>query len=90
MKTGIEIIAKERQEHFDKHGFTLEGDLVYDKGELASCATAILQQDVSIWPWNPDFLIKHIFRKTRQEQLAIAGSLVAAEIDRLNHYLTIP
>lgn len=82
MKTGIELIAIERQEQIEKHGYTTENDRVYDNNQLSDFATAILQEDASWYPWNKTLWV-HIKRKPKIEQLAIAGALIAAEIDRL-------
>ncbi|CCH54463.1 hypothetical protein BN8_03635 [Fibrisoma limi BUZ 3] len=97
MKTGIELIAKEREEHTTKHEWTPEHDDQQDQSQLATAAVAVLLMDThvdiwvgsgetafSVWPWkeiDPWFI--NIQKKSRIDQLAVAGSLIAAEIDRL-------
>jgi hypothetical protein len=45
MKSGIELIAEERQEQIKKHGRTLEKDIVQnDKGQLMQGASLLLQK----------------------------------------------
>jgi len=84
MQTGIELIAKERQEQIDKHGYTPEKDKHYTKKELIHVATAILNKEPSFWPhsWSIEKYNK-ICSKPKKERLAIAGALIAAEIDRV-------
>ena len=79
---GIDKIAKERKEQIEKHGYTVENDLRYVKGQLLMAATAIIQVDDEHWPtdWDKGQYEK-IMAKPRTDQLAIAGALVAAEID---------
>lgn len=84
MKTGIELIAKEREEQLGKHNFDKEWDSLHVDGELLDFAVSIIEQDVDKYPWNPTLFV-HIKRKDRIEQLSIAGALIAAEIDRLNN-----
>lgn len=79
-KTGIELIAQERKEVIEKNYGNF--DLEYTNQELLRAAKAIMFQDIILWPWNKT-LFPHYMRKTRIEQLAIAGQFVAAEIDRL-------
>lgn len=112
MKTGIELIAVERQRQVEKEGWTPEHDDEHDDDSLTFAAvcyalprefqpmkTKTDQEDVSggrgdcpvwgpvkyrvpkLWPdswhgvwWNP---------KNRIHDLARAGALIAAEIDRL-------
>lgn len=98
MKTGVELIAQERDEQINKHGFSIEKDKeFYQEKELLSAALCCLFQDESLfldqdtpahpadyWPGNwDDKFLDNISRKNRIEQLQIAGALIAAEIDRL-------
>jgi hypothetical protein len=92
MRTGIELIAEERQEQIKKHGFTIE----YDKNLYSDENSHRVHSDLayaalhSLWPngtfypsgWNEWFKDK-ISKKTYKERLIIAGALIAAEIDRL-------
>lgn len=93
--TGIEIIAAERQRQIDVEGWTPEHDDTHVKGELALAAYAYALPECerpgvwdmhgtftpSGWPWEPS-----LFKPTpddRVRELAKAGALIAAEIDRL-------
>lgn len=96
MKSGHELIAAERQEHQSKHGYDLDHDLyVNSENELPRAATIIIDaehNDIDDWrrlEWNEKMYLK-IINKSRVEQLAIAGSLIAAEIDRLQALTTTP
>ena len=95
--TGIKMIAAERKRQIDEEGYTLDHDSSHVDGELAflACYYAqpcmMIRRDVSgdrfiIHPdefrhetgWNvPD---RH--QHDRNRQLAIAGALIAAELDR--------
>ena len=93
---GIDWIKEERQEQIEKHGFDAEHD---DKGFNANSemlqAAGYLMGEVArgknlsdtFWvdfpqPWNLDFK-KKFDQKSDIEKLAVAGALVAAEIDRM-------
>lgn len=91
MKTGIELIAAERQEQIEKHGFDAKHDERYNDpnahhthGDLAYAATHALWPGANFYPpkWDTWFA-KKIATKTYKERLIIAGALIAAEIDRL-------
>lgn len=112
METGIELIAKERQEQIDKHGFCKNHDTIHEEQDLSYNA-AILASPVILyyqaedlanqvtfqkcfpyesWKLPPpntsgNVLIDNIklSKKKRIKQLVVAGALIAAEIDRLNH-----
>lgn len=79
---GVDKIAQERKEQIEKHGYTVENDCRYVEGQLLMAATAIIQVDDDHWPadWNRAEYLK-IMAKPRADQLAIAGALIAAEID---------
>lgn len=95
MKTGIELIAQERQEQIDKHGRTIERDVRENSmGELSDAASILCLYDwgcngdldmVERMPehWNRKICLK-MLNKTYRERLIIAGALIAAELDRLN------
>ncbi len=86
MKTGIELIAAERQEQIEKHGITtLSDSVINDNYELRRGAIALLENDKSVFSkfWNPTKCNKMI-EKDYRERLIIAGALIAAEIDRIN------
>ena len=90
--TGIELIAKEREEQIEKHGHTIESDAtIYDGQELAvaACALAYPHHYANGFDDFPEFwdreLIAKMVQKTYKERLIIAAALIAAEIDRLIH-----
>ena len=96
MKTGIEIISEERQRQLLGEGWTSEHDDEHHKGELAFAAKeyaqyaafqSIIEYDEKLkyfvpylWPWDETWWkpSNDIVRN-----LAKAGALIAAEIDRL-------
>lgn len=108
MKTGIELIADERQRQIEVEGWTPEHDAKHTGNQIAmaaacyaspvplraqievpcGCRSGMCQHIafgkhmwVGAWPWSAqwDKRAKH----DRLRQLAIAGALIAAEIDRL-------
>jgi len=83
-KTGIELIAQERQEQIEKHGWSLDRDQDYADGQLKQAALYCLAPHIFGWPngWIIRFKDK-VDNKTKIEQLTVAGALIAAEIDRL-------
>jgi len=92
-KTGIELIAKERSEHFTKHNRTIEYDINnnhnFQLGEAACnlCYEAIEEIDCRHTPpvdWDLKIWQK-MCDKPYQERLVIAGALIAAELDRINN-----
>lgn len=97
MKTGIELIAEERQRQIKKEGWTAEHDVEHKEGELANAAAYYAMTEdmidfidnewgndmhLHIWP----FELKWLKRtpENRVRELQKAGALIAAEIDRLN------
>jgi len=84
MKTGIELIAQERQEQIEKHGWDLKSDQDYSKNELIKAALFCLNSNNFEWPfyWDEKFRNK-ILDKDKIGQLKVAGAFIAAEIDRL-------
>jgi hypothetical protein len=95
-KTGIELIAEERQKQIDKHGFTGEHYANhpewYDNQQLQYAATTLLMHEfeevVDTKDNLPDGWDQEWFddlnSRTRKERLIIAAALIAAELDRLN------
>jgi hypothetical protein len=102
MKTGIEIIANERLRQIEQEGYSIEDDKKHNSdGQLAKAACAYLyapflkntyrfghQVPIGFWPeywkasaWKPT-------PNDRIKELAKAGALIAAEIDRLNNQTT--
>jgi hypothetical protein len=86
-KTGIDLIAEEREEHFKKHKLSvLEDSLKNTDKELIVAVKAILDEQPSTmsFPRNWDnAVVAKMANKSYKERLIIAGSLIAAEIDRL-------
>jgi hypothetical protein len=94
---GLELISKERQRQIDEKGCTAEHDDQWVKGELSDAAAcyALSKKDRELdvlvcdsvqyllprlWPWLCEFKPTP---KTRIRELAKAGALIAAEIDRI-------
>lgn len=90
---GIELIARERKEQIEKHGFSVVDDAIYyENQELRNAAMFALTADEKYYPDNWESWFKKKMRTKRQsmeplefdiERLKIAGALIAAEIDRL-------
>lgn len=92
MKTGIELIAEERQRQIDVEGWTSEHDDAYKYEELAIAASIYADapgrrelygfKEIPVgWPWSDPW-----WKPTpndRIRELVKAGALIAAEIDRL-------
>ena len=89
MKTGIELIAEERQKQIEKHGRTVELDVKQNhKRQLrdATMKLICITAKISDPPIDWNFSIWDKMRnKPIKERLIIAGALIAAELDRLNH-----
>lgn len=86
MKTGIELIAEERQEQIEKHGYTIKKDQGYINGQLISAAIFSLMPNNDLIKWPEHWSQKHkyiIKAKDRIGKLKVAGAFIAAEIDRL-------
>lgn len=91
MKTGIEIIAAERLRQIDVEGWDNDHDVLANSDEqLAEAAALYALPEIrrvyeynvnNLWPWD-----KKWWKPTpddRVRELAKAGALIAAEIDRL-------
>lgn len=91
--TGIELIAQERAEQIEKHGFSIEGDIKYNRfNQLIEGAMILMRsnpkmKDIPI-RWEKE-VWKKMINKPRKERLVIAGALIAAEIDRENNYVKL-
>jgi hypothetical protein len=96
--TGLDLIAAERKRQIEEEGFDAEHDSQHDDGGLAFAACyyamprplALLRDDISIalypnafWPSSLDYMWAKRGSKTRLQHLAVAGALIAAEIDLL-------
>jgi len=91
MKTGIEIIADERKRQVESEGWTSEHDDQYVEEQLAEAAASYALPP--LWRTSPDRIpITWPFHNRwwkptpddRLKELAKAGALIAAEIDRIN------
>lgn len=82
----IEQVAIERLEQIEKHGWTQEIDLNYEKKELRDAALYAMTLDPRWWPigWSEHFRQK-IYAKTRKQRMVVAAALLCAEIDRLDN-----
>jgi hypothetical protein len=88
MKTGIELIAAERQEQIMKHHRSTKYDVNYNTDAQLRIGAVRLQQDRNDAEppdgWDTA-LWEKIIAKPLKERLIIAGALIAAEIDRLQY-----
>lgn len=92
MKTGVELIAEEREKQIKKHGYNVSHDYDYKDKELLYAALAYLKQSIfgnalqtesyafEDWPWD----MKYWHNDGYIENLKKAGALIAAELDRVN------
>ncbi len=95
MKSGIEVIAAERKRQIEAGGWTPEHDDDHDMGQMPNAAAVYAMTPHKrgmkidgvgntiqsyLWPWD-DAWFKPYGGRIRQ--LAKAGALIAAEIDRL-------
>lgn len=92
--TGIELIAKERQEQIEKHGRTVEKDVQYNEdGQLIDAILLLilsLNSDNHVALKEPpkhwdEPIWHHMLQKTEHDKLILMGAFAAAEIDRLNY-----
>ena len=92
MKTGANLIKKERDEQCMKHGYTIEDDVEMNKNyQLADAARRIILEPIDTrdnyippYEWHIEGW-QHILSKPYKDRLIIAGAFIAAEIDRLNY-----
>ena len=84
-KTGVELIAEERNEQIEKHGFNDIHDSEHLDCELMQAAVYLLTQDEYYYPpeWDKKWLEK-FKKKDYVGRLKVAGALIAAELDRLH------
>lgn len=89
---GVENIRKERVEQIEVHGFSTKKDYENNKnGELIQAALYCIYGDqFHKWPdnWSNDFKEK-IDSKINIGRLTVAGSLIAAEIDRIKYIIDL-
>ena len=87
--TGVELIAKERQRQILQEGWTSEHDAHHNHNELLNAAISYALHVVAPVPGPPFTWPNNMgpWKPTPGDpvrQLAKAGALIAAEIDRLN------
>jgi len=84
MNTGIQLIAEERKEQIEKHGFDVSRDTHYSDNELIKAALFCINSDVFEWPfyWDEEYRIKILSKEDPVERWKIAGAFIAAHIDR--------
>lgn len=93
---GVGVIAKERAAHATREGWTPEHDDEHDRGELAQAAACYAlppgrnddgvtdTEVLELWPWGREWWKPGDgSTEGRIGELAKAGALIAAEIDRL-------
>jgi hypothetical protein len=86
--SGIGLIALERQEQIYRHGFSIVNDQRYYSFDVfRKAAVAILESDIRKWLSNdmPEAIYRKIMLKDKVGQVAVAASLLAAEIDFINY-----
>lgn len=93
MKTGVELIAIERQEQIEKHGWTKEHDIGHRRGALRVVAATLccigtdaivndhLERGSGENPWGLEVKLRG--EENSIHILKVAGALIAAEIDRI-------
>ena len=88
MPTGIELIMQERLRQIKEEAYTSKHDDEHTDGELADAAacyaaTTIRRNRFIGWVWPFDFEWWKPSPKDRIKELAKAGALIVAEIERL-------
>jgi hypothetical protein len=97
-KDGASLIKGEREEQLNKHHYSVERDKeIYPDSQLLYLAKYLMSDRLSkerdelsrkifgreAWQFPPGFQMK-LDKKSKIEQLVVAGALIAAEIDRLS------
>lgn len=85
MKSGVDLIAAERQRQISVEGWSAEHDDTHRDGELAIEAALWATEQTARKSFRDGMCgpENHRQSKSRVKQLVIAGALIAAEIDRL-------
>ena len=91
MKTGIELIAEERQEQITKHEWDAEHDAIHSYGELRKVAAVLCCVGTDATVISPDEFasgenvwgLEEKLKNNDVHRLKVAGALIAAEIDRI-------
>lgn len=87
-KTGVDLIAEERQRQVEVEGWTSEHDKWWKGGELCRAAVCYIKRpdwlDHTLWQeWPFELSWWKPTPQDRIRELQKAGALIAAEIDRL-------
>ena len=86
--TGMFLISQERARQMQEEGYTPEHDAKHVKGELAQAAACYCivnpgpAEQVDLWPFGIDRFNRDGAPLPSIRDLAKAGALIAAEIDR--------
>lgn len=98
MKSGVDLIAEERERQLVQEGFGADHDDSHQEGELAGAAACYALWNAGyigrfcwrlvmmLWPWDQDSWKPgqgSSYTENRTRDLARAGALIAAEIDRV-------
>lgn len=90
--SGVDRIAAERATH-EARGYTAAHDDQWKSNELAQAAVCHAAPGLAdyqiwawLWPWDSERPTRATSPEQRIEQLAKAGALIAAEIDRLERF----
>ena len=97
MKTGIELIAQERKEQIEKHGWDADHDNHHTYGELRKVAAILAVQDTDAKVYDEGGFssggnvwgLEEKLRTDSIHRLKVAGALIAAEIDRIQRIKTL-
>jgi hypothetical protein len=84
MKSGIEMIATERERQIVSEGYTIDHDNNHDVDELVSAAVAYAWNNVDMWPWELETWKPS---EDINRNLVKAGALIAAAIDLNNQHI---
>jgi hypothetical protein len=89
-KTGIQLIAEERQRQIEKENWTAEHDSQYENEELALAGAIYATPErwrsygpdklPLMWPWEQEWWKPT--PENRIRELTKAGALIAAQLDR--------
>ena len=97
MKSGIQLIAIERQEQIEKHGRTVDHDFIANSdGQLREAAVTMASMEhtdkgtfLAPEGWDEESFKRMYYSKCYVDKLIVAGAFIAAEIDRINYELKI-
>lgn len=93
MKSGIELIAAERQEQIEKHGWDANHDNLHKFGELRKASAILCVMDTDSRVVSPDEFhsgndvwgLETKLSENIIHRLKVAGALIAAKIDRIQN-----